>query len=86
MPPTGPAYADPSSSGAILPLLAALSATTVRIPLIVVVALIALVGLGALGAFAGGAPWKRASLRVVTWSSLAMALTYVIGLFVGAHT
>jgi VIT1/CCC1 family predicted Fe2+/Mn2+ transporter len=74
------------TSGAILPLVAAFAPTTVRIPLIVVVALCALVGLGALGAFAGGAPWRRASLRVVTWSSLAMALTYAIGLFVGAHT
>jgi len=42
-----------------------------------------LVGLGALGAQLGGAPWKRAALRVVTWSSLAMALTYGIGTIAG---
>jgi VIT1/CCC1 family predicted Fe2+/Mn2+ transporter len=55
----------------------------VRIIATVVVALIALVVLGALGAYAGGAPLKRAATRVVTWSALAMALTYVIGTVVG---
>jgi VIT1/CCC1 family predicted Fe2+/Mn2+ transporter len=57
----------------------------VRIAVTVVVALVALVGLGALGAYAGGAPLKRAAARVVVWSSLAMALTYVIGRVVGAN-
>jgi VIT1/CCC1 family predicted Fe2+/Mn2+ transporter len=73
------------TSGAILPLLAiTLSPTSVRIALTVVIALATLLGLGALGAHAGGAPLKRAAARVVAWSSLAMAVTYGIGLLVGA--
>jgi VIT1/CCC1 family predicted Fe2+/Mn2+ transporter len=74
------------TSGAILPLLAVtLSPISIRIVMTVVVALVALIALGALGAYAGGAPWKRAAARVVVWSSLAMALTYVVGRIVGAH-
>ncbi len=54
-----------------------------RIPVTVIIALCALVGLGALGAQLGGAPWKRAAVRVVAFSSLAMALTYAIGTLAG---
>ena len=73
------------TTGAILPLLAiTLTPTSARIIVCAAVALVALVGLGALGAKAGGAPWRRAALRVVVWSSLAMALTYGIGRLVGA--
>jgi VIT1/CCC1 family predicted Fe2+/Mn2+ transporter len=72
------------TAGAVLPLAAiCLFPFSVRIIATVVVALIALVVLGALGAYAGGAPLKRAATRVVTWSALAMALTYVIGTVVG---
>jgi VIT1/CCC1 family predicted Fe2+/Mn2+ transporter len=72
------------TSGAIVPVLAvSLSPTSVRIAITAVVALIALAVLGALGARAGGAPWRRASLRVVGLSSIAMALTWAIGRLVG---
>ncbi len=72
------------TSGAIFPLLAvSLAPTSARIITCAVVSLLALVGLGALGARAGGAEWKRAATRVVLWSSLAMAVTYGIGLLVG---
>jgi vacuolar iron transporter family protein len=74
------------TSGAILPLLAiTLTPMSARIAVTVVVAIAALLGLGALGAWAGGAPLKRAAARVVAWSSVAMALTYVVGRLVGAH-
>jgi len=73
------------TAGALFPLFAiSLSPTTARIAVCAAVSLLALVGLGALGAFAGGAPWRRASARVVAWSSLAMILTYAIGRLVGA--
>jgi VIT1/CCC1 family predicted Fe2+/Mn2+ transporter len=74
------------TSGAILPLLAiTLSPIDVRIIVTVVVALAALLGLGALGAYAGGAPLKRAAARVVAWSSVAMAVTYLVGRLLGAN-
>ena len=73
--------------GAILPLLAVtLAPASVRIAVTAVVALVALIGLGALSAIAGGARWTRAALRVVAWSSFAMALTWGIGRLVHAHT
>jgi VIT1/CCC1 family predicted Fe2+/Mn2+ transporter len=72
------------TSGAIIPVLAvSLSPTSARIAVTAVVALIALFVLGALGARAGGAPWRRAALRVVGLSSIAMALTWAIGRLVG---
>jgi VIT1/CCC1 family predicted Fe2+/Mn2+ transporter len=74
------------TAGAAAPLLSiSLPPTGARIPLTVVVSLLALVALGALGARAGGASWRRASLRVVSWSSVAMAITYAIGRIVGAN-
>jgi VIT1/CCC1 family predicted Fe2+/Mn2+ transporter len=73
------------TSGAILPLLAiSIAPESTRIIVCAASAILALIGLGALGATAGGAPWKRAALRVVLWSSLAMALTFAIGKLVGA--
>ena len=36
-------------------------------------------------AFAGGARWTRAAVRVVVWSSVAMAITWGIGRLVGAQ-
>jgi VIT1/CCC1 family predicted Fe2+/Mn2+ transporter len=74
------------TAGAILPVLAVwLSPTSVRIGVTAAVALVALVALGAVGARAGGAPWQRASVRVVALSSLAMALTWAIGRVVGTN-
>jgi VIT1/CCC1 family predicted Fe2+/Mn2+ transporter len=72
--------------GAALPVVAAaIASASWRIGVIAVVALVALAGLGALSAVAGGAPWSRASLRVLSWSSLAMITTYAIGRVVGAN-
>jgi vacuolar iron transporter family protein len=74
------------TAGAIVPVLAiTLSPISLRIGVTAVLALIALVALGALGARAGGAPWQRAAVRVVSLSSLAMGLTYAIGRVVGTN-
>ena len=48
-----------------------------------VATLLALGALGALGAQAGGAPRRRATLRVMVWGVLAMAATSAIGALVG---
>jgi VIT1/CCC1 family predicted Fe2+/Mn2+ transporter len=45
--------------------------------------LVALGSLGALGAQAGGAPRRRAGLRVMVWGVAAMAVTSAIGALVG---
>ena len=73
-------------AGAILPLIAVMAAPiSSRIVVTAIVALVALVGLGVLSAFLGGARWTRAVVRVVAWSSLAMAMTYGIGRLVHAN-
>jgi VIT1/CCC1 family predicted Fe2+/Mn2+ transporter len=72
--------------GALLPFAAVtLAPTSVRIIVTAFTALAALIGLGALSALAGGARWTRAALRVVVWSSLAMAVTWGVGRLVGAN-
>ena len=72
--------------GALLPFLAVtIAPTSVRIAVTALAALVALAGLGAVSAIAGGARWTRAALRVVAWSSLAMAVTWAIGRLVGAN-
>jgi VIT1/CCC1 family predicted Fe2+/Mn2+ transporter len=71
--------------GAVFPLVAIIAAPkSARIAACAVVSLLALVLLGVVGARVGGAPWKRAAARVVTWSTLAMVVTYGIGRLVGA--
>ena len=73
------------SVGAALPLLAALGApASLVVPLVVATSLIVLTALGALSARAGGAPAFRATLRVVFWGALAMALTAGVGKLFGA--
>jgi VIT1/CCC1 family predicted Fe2+/Mn2+ transporter len=73
------------TTAAVIPLLAVgLAPRDIRIAVTAVVALIALFVLGVLGARAGGAPWQRAAVRVVVGGGLAMALTAVIGVAVGA--
>ena len=75
------------SVGAALPLLvAALSPASVRGAVIVAVTLITLAGLGDLGARLGGAPRLTATVRVVVWGALAMAVTAAIGALVGTVT
>ncbi|HTL84203.1 MAG TPA: VIT family protein [Acidimicrobiia bacterium] len=74
------------TTGAIFPFLAiTLPSNGTRIPICVVVSLLALFNLGVAGARLGGANWRRPAMRVVVWSSLAMALTYGIGRVVGAN-
>jgi VIT1/CCC1 family predicted Fe2+/Mn2+ transporter len=73
------------SVGAALPLLAAvLAPETLRAAVVVAVTLIALALLGDLGARLGGAPRARATVRVVVWGALALALTASIGALMGA--
>jgi vacuolar iron transporter family protein len=73
------------SAGAALPLLAAAVAPgTARAAAIVVVTLVALALLGDLGARLGGAARRRATLRVVAWGAVAMAVTAGIGAIVGS--
>jgi vacuolar iron transporter family protein len=72
------------AAGAALPLLAVAAAPAgARVGVVVVVTLIALALLGDLGARLGGAPRRRATVRVVTWGAAAMAITAAIGALVG---
>ena len=50
----------------------------------VVATLVALGLLGAIGARLGGAPRRRAAVRVLAWGAGAMAITAAIGPLVGA--
>ena len=49
-----------------------------------VVALLALMALGGLAAWAGGAPIRSGSLRMLFWGALAMGLTALVGKLFGA--
>ena len=72
------------SAGAALPLLAVgATPAEARVGVAVVVTLIALGLLGDLGARLGGAPRRRATVRVVAWGAAAMAITAGIGALVG---
>jgi VIT1/CCC1 family predicted Fe2+/Mn2+ transporter len=69
---------------AAIPLIASVIAPQdVLIPAVVGTTLIALAGLGALGAIAGGAALLPATVRVVFWGGLAMAVTAVVGWLFG---
>jgi VIT1/CCC1 family predicted Fe2+/Mn2+ transporter len=75
------------AAGAILPLIAvAVTPARLRIVVCVLVTLLALGLLGDLGARLGGAPRRRATLRVVAWGAVAMAVTSGIGALVGTTT
>jgi VIT1/CCC1 family predicted Fe2+/Mn2+ transporter len=72
------------SAGALLPLLAVvLVPSSLRVAVAVAVTLVALALLGDLGARLGGAPRRPATIRVVIWGALAMAITAAIGALVG---
>jgi VIT1/CCC1 family predicted Fe2+/Mn2+ transporter len=72
------------SAGAALPLLAvATTPAGTRIVVAVGVTLIALALLGDVGARLGGAPRRRATIRVVAWGAVAMTVTAAIGALVG---
>ena len=60
-----------------------LTPAAARVGVTVVVTLIALGLLGDLGARLGGAPRRRATVRVVAWGAVAMAITAGIGALVG---
>jgi VIT1/CCC1 family predicted Fe2+/Mn2+ transporter len=75
------------SAGAVLPLLAVVVAPAgARIPVTVAVTLAALALLGDLGARLGGAPRRPATIRVVAWGAIAVAVTAGIGALVGSFT
>lgn len=71
--------------GALLPVLVVLLVpSSARVVATFAATLLALGALGALGAWLGGAPWRRAAVRVLIGGALAMAVTAVIGRVVGA--
>jgi VIT1/CCC1 family predicted Fe2+/Mn2+ transporter len=73
------------TAGAVLPIAAFLIVPTgARTVAVVISALLALVVLGIAGARAGGAPILRAAVRVCLGGGLAMAVTALVGHFVGA--
>jgi VIT1/CCC1 family predicted Fe2+/Mn2+ transporter len=73
------------SAGAMLPVVAvAVMPSAVRVVVCVAVTVLALGVLGVLGARLGGADQRRATVRVVGWGVLAMAVTAGIGALVGA--
>jgi vacuolar iron transporter family protein len=75
------------SAGAALPLLAvALTPKGARVAVTVAVTLLALGLLGDLAARLGGAPRGPATVRVVVWGAIAMAITAGIGALVGTAT
>jgi VIT1/CCC1 family predicted Fe2+/Mn2+ transporter len=75
------------SAGGALPLVAvAATPQAARVAVVVAVTLVALGLLGDLGARLGGAPRRRATLRVVAWGAGAMAITAAIGALVGSIT
>ena len=72
------------SIAAAVPLLAAsFSPAGLNIPVVLVVTVITLAALGALGATAGAAPILRATLRVMIWGIIAMAVTAGVGWLFG---
>ncbi|MEO1091604.1 MAG: VIT1/CCC1 transporter family protein [Pseudomonadota bacterium] len=73
------------TAGAALPLLTILAMPRAAyIPAVTLSTLAFLGGLGALGAKAGGAKVGRATLRVMFWGAMAMALTALVGALFGA--
>jgi VIT1/CCC1 family predicted Fe2+/Mn2+ transporter len=72
------------AAGAALPLaVAAVAGKTHGIALIASVSLVSLAVLGGVAARAGGASIATGALRVTFWGALAMAITAVVGHFVG---
>jgi len=72
-------------TGALLPFLTiVLAPAALRVPLTFTVTLLALAATGAIGAWLGGAPWLRATARVVGGGALALAATFGVGSWLGA--
>ena len=73
------------ASLAVVPIAALLlAAPSQRIATIAAASLASLAALGALGGYAGGAPMTAAALRVTIGGGLAMAVTALIGRWIGA--
>jgi VIT1/CCC1 family predicted Fe2+/Mn2+ transporter len=75
--------------GGLVPLLVALAATAFAphralVPAVFTAVVLALIGTGLLSAGASRAPARRAVLRNVLGGSLAMLVTYAVGIVVGA--
>lgn len=72
------------TTGAIVPILAAIvSPAAVVVPVVFAVSVALLALLGALGARAGGASLLKPTVRVTLWGALAMAVTAGIGALIG---
>ena len=72
------------SIAGVIPILAVIfSPASLVIPSVIITTILALMLLGVAGAFAGGAPWFKATLRVVSWGIFAMAATSLIGTIFG---
>lgn len=70
--------------GGAVPLVVAIVVpSSARVPVVAAVALVLLAVTGALGGRFGGAPIRRAALRVLAGGSAAMLITWVIGTLVG---
>lgn len=70
--------------GAVIPILAALLASSRSVSLITTITtLFTLTVLGSLAAFAGGASIVRGAIRVTFWGALAMGVTAFVGKLIG---
>jgi VIT1/CCC1 family predicted Fe2+/Mn2+ transporter len=71
--------------GAILPIIVVLlTGSSLRVPVTIAVTLIGLGILGAIGARLGGAPQRRAAVRVLIGGSLALVISLAIGRLTGS--
>lgn len=74
------ASAGSFAAGACFPIvLMLLASQSVRIPLVVVCTLVMLGALGAVGAGLGGAPKRRAAVRVLIGGALALGISALVG-------
>ena len=72
-------------AGAVLPILVVfLTTAATRTGVTIAVTLLGLVGLGSLGARLGGAPKRRAALRVLIGGALALVISLAIGRITGS--
>lgn len=71
--------------GAVVPILVVLfTGSSARVPVTIAVTLAGLVFLGAVGARLGGAPQRRAAVRVLIGGALALAISLLIGRLTGS--
>jgi VIT1/CCC1 family predicted Fe2+/Mn2+ transporter len=71
--------------GAVVPvLIVALVSASLRVPLTMIITLVGLVALGATGAKLGGAPQRRAAIRVLVGGALALLISLGIGRLTGS--